>query len=395
MTTYRFDGYQLDTQRQELRRGAELIPLEPQVFGVLAHLVEHHDRVVDKEELLDEVWQTRFVTESALTSRIKDARRAVGDDGRSQHAIRTVHGRGYRFVAPVTASSPAAGAAAPVDAPDLELGYCRADDGVRVAYGLSGSGPPLVKAANWLTHLRHDATSVVWGHWVRDLSARHRLIRYDERGCGMSDWDVEDVSFETWVQDLESVVDSIGLTQFPLLGVSQGSAVAAVYAARHPERVTHLVIYGGFPLGRGQRARSDDEVRDTSVMLELLETGWGRAESPFGQMFAAQFMPNGSLEQWAAFVDVQRRTTSARNAKRLMTVSSGIDITEVAATITTPTVVLHARNDHRVPIEQGELFAALVPGARFVTLESHNHILLDGEPAWTAFLDELDRFLRQ
>jgi pimeloyl-ACP methyl ester carboxylesterase/DNA-binding winged helix-turn-helix (wHTH) protein len=396
VTTYCFEGYELDTQRQELRRGAEIIPVEPQVFGVLAHLVAHHDRVVGKNELLDEVWHTRFVTESTLTSRIKDARRAIGDDGRSQRAIRTVHGRGYRFVAPVVAASPASPASRPtpsVDAPDVELGYCRAGDGVRVAHGMSGSGPPLVKAANWLTHLRHDATSVVWGHWIRDLSTRYRLVRYDERGCGMSDWDAEDVSFDAWVRDLETVVDRVGLERFPLLGISQGSAVAATYAARHPERVTHLVLYGGFPLGRTRRARSDEELRDATVMLDLLETGWGRADSPFGQMFAAQFMPNGSLEQWAAFVDVQRRTTSARNATRLMTVSAGIDVTEVAAAITTPTLVLHARHDHRVPLEQGELFAALVPGARLVTLDSHNHILLDGEPAWTAFLDELDRFL--
>jgi pimeloyl-ACP methyl ester carboxylesterase/DNA-binding winged helix-turn-helix (wHTH) protein len=396
MPTYSFDDYELDTQRQELRRGGELVAVEPQVFAVLTQLLTHRDRVVDKEELLDAVWRTRFVTESALTSRVKAARRAIGDDGSTQRSIRTIHGRGYRFVGDVTVrgeGTPTPRAADDEQELDLEVRYCRAPDGVRIACATMGTGRPLVQAANWLTHLRHDASSLVWRHWVRDLSSRYRLVRYDERGCGMSDWDAPDVSFDDWVQDLETVVDAIGLERFPLLGVSQGGAVAATYAARHPERLSHLILYGAFPLGRTRRARGEPELRDAALMLDLLETGWGRDESPFGRMFASQFMPEGSPEQWAAFVEVQRRTTSAENAKRLMTVSAGIDVTELAATISTPTLVLHARHDRRVPMEQGQLFADLIPGARFVALESHNHILLGGEPAWDTFLDEVDRFL--
>lgn len=394
MTIYSFGAYELDTQRHELRHGDERIAVEPQVFSVLTHLAANSDRVVDKDELLDAVWRTRFVTESALTSRIKAARRAVGDDGRAQHTIRTIHGRGYRFVAQVETAT-AGGTLSPtdVDSPDLHVRYCRAPDGVRVACGSTGRGAPLVKAANWLTHLRFDTTSIVWGHWVRDLSRDRRLVRYDERGCGMSDWEAADVSFESWVRDLETVVDAVGLDRFPLLGISQGGAVAAAYAARHPQRVSHLVLYGAFPLGRRRRARSEGELRDTEMMLALLETGWGRDESPFGQMFASQFMPEGTAEQWAAFVDVQRRTTSTTNAKRLMSVSAEIDVTELAGAIAAPTLVLHARGDRRVPVDQGRLFADLVPGARFVALESVNHILLDGEPAWRVFLDEVDRFL--
>ena len=255
MTTYAFEGYELDTRRHELRHEGALVAVEPQVFSVLAYLAAHADRVVDKEELLDAVWQTRFVTESALTSRIKAARRAIGDDGRAQQAIRTIHGHGYRFVAAVTARESQLVAADVDPLLDAELGYCRAADGVRIAYGSTGSGTPLVKAANWLTHLRFDPMSAVWRHWVRDLSRRHRLIRYDERACGMSDWDVEDVSFDAWVRDLESVVEHLGVERFALLGISQGGAVATSYAARHPERVSHLVLYGAFPLGRRVRAR--------------------------------------------------------------------------------------------------------------------------------------------
>ena len=393
MTTYVFEGYELDTRRHELRHEGALVAVEPQVFSVLAYLAAHADRVVDKEELLDAVWQTRFVTESALTSRIKAARRAIGDDGRAQQAIRTIHGRGYRFVAAVTARESELVAADVDPLLDAEFGYCRAADGVRIAYGSTGSGTPLVKAANWLTHLRFDAMSLVWRHWVRDLSRRYRLVRYDERGCGMSDWDVEDVSFDAWVHDLESVVEHLGVQRFALLGISQGGAVATSYAARHPERVSHLVLYGAFPLGRRVRARSEAERRDAEILIELLETGWGREDSPFGSMFASQFMPEGSPEQWAAFVEVQRRTTSARNAKRLMSMSQDIDVTEVAPAVTVPTLVLHATRDRRVPLEQGQLFADLIPRATFVPLESHNHILLGDEPAWKVFVEEVERFI--
>jgi pimeloyl-ACP methyl ester carboxylesterase/DNA-binding winged helix-turn-helix (wHTH) protein len=393
MTTYAFEGYELDTRRHELRHEGAVVAVEPQVFSVLAYLAAHADRVVDKEELLDAVWQTRFVTESALTSRIKAARRAIGDDGRAQQAIRTIHGRGYRFVAAVTARGSQLVAADVDPLLDAELGYCRAADGVRIAYGSTGSGTPLVKAANWLTHLRFDPMSAVWRHWVRDLSRRHRLVRYDERGCGMSDWDVEDVSFDAWVRDLESVVEHRGLHRFALLGISQGGAVATTYAARHPERVSHLVLYGAFPLGRRVRARSEAERRDAEMMIDLLETGWGREDSPFGSMFASQFMPEGSPEQWAAFVEVQRRTTSARNARRLMSVSQTIDVTEVAPRVIVPTLVLHATRDRRVPLEQDQLFADLIPRATFVPLESHNHILLGDEPAWKVFVEEVERFI--
>jgi pimeloyl-ACP methyl ester carboxylesterase len=250
-----------------------------------------------------------------------------------------------------------------------------------------------VKAANWLTHLRFDSMNAVWRHWVRDLSRRQRLVRYDERACGMSDWDADDVSFDAWVRDLESVVEQVGLEQFALLGISQGGAVAATYAARHPERVSRLVLYGAFPLGRRVRARSDAERRDADILIDLLETGWGREDSPFGSMFASQFMPEGTHEQRAAFVEVQRRTASAQNARRLMTESQHIDVTEIAPTVRVPTLVLHATGDQRVPLEQGQLFADLIPGATFVPLESHNHILLGDEPAWKVFLDEVERFV--
>jgi len=394
---YCFDGYVLDVERYELRHGNEIVAVEPQVFDVLTLLISSRDRVVEKRELLDTVWGTRFVTESALTSRIKAARRAIGDSGQAQRAIRTVHGRGYRFIADVTTTPDRERdrAEAVGTGRAQEVRFCRAGDDVRIAYGSVGTGPVLVKSANWLTHVRYSWESIVWGHWLRDLSAHRRLIHYDQRGCGLSDWDVDDVSFDAWVRDLETVVDAVALDRFGLLGISQGGALAAAYAARHPDRVSHLVLYGSFPLGRTRRARTNAELHDAEMMLELLRSGWAREDSPFGRMFASQFMPGGSLEQWASFVELQRRTTSAENAIRLMSVSAGIDVTDVAPLVRAPTLVMHATGDHRVPLEQGELFAALIPGAQFVALEGNNHILQEDEPAWSRFIAEVDAFVRE
>jgi pimeloyl-ACP methyl ester carboxylesterase/DNA-binding winged helix-turn-helix (wHTH) protein len=397
---YAFEDCELDTDRYELSRAGDPVAVEPQVLDVLTHLVRHRDRLVTKEELLDEVWGDRFVSESALASRIRDARRAVGDDGRAQRVIRTVHGRGFRFVAEVrtvepsdTAAPTRRTAAPPRRTPVQEVRFCRAPDGVRLAYASAGSGPPLVKAANWLTHLRVDWESIVWGHWLRDLSARFRFVHYDERGSGMSDWDVADVSFSSWVSDLETVVDAVGLERFALLGVSQGGAVAVAYAARHPERVSHLVLYGAFPTGRLVRARTEQERRQAATMLDVVEAGWAHDRSMFRQMFAAQFMPEAGTEQWDAFEAHQRLTASPENARRLLAVSAGIDVTEVAPLVRAPTLVLHATDDHRVPVEQGELLAALIPGAELHLLASPNHLLLDGEPAWAEFLDAVTGFV--
>lgn len=399
MTIYAFDAYEVDTDRFEVREGGVQVALEPQVFDVLVYLIRNRDRVVPKTELLDCVWGDRFVSESALSSRIKAARRVVGDDGSTQRMIKTLHGRGFRFVADVresgagaTSERPPGTTRDPQPSPQ-EVRFCRGADGVRIAYAVAGDGAPLVKAGNWLTHLRHDWESIVWGHWLRDLTERHRLVHYDCRGSGMSDWEVEDLSFDARVRDLETVVDALGLDRFPLLGVSQGGAVALAYAARHPERVSHLVLYGAFARGRSARARTERERREAQMMLDVLESGWGQESSPFRQMFAAQFMPEGTTEQWEAFDAHQRLTASPENARRLFEVAAHIDVTEVAPLVRTPTLVLHAARERRVPFEQGELLASLIPGARFVPLDSCNHLLLDGEPAWTAFLAHLDAFL--
>ncbi|HET9565638.1 MAG TPA: alpha/beta fold hydrolase [Mycobacterium sp.] len=396
---WRFDRFVLDTQRYELRRDDEVIRVEPQVFDVLTQLVGNHQRCVTKEELFDSVWGGRFVGEAALTSRIKAARRALGDDGESQRFIRTVRGRGYQFVGTVIDDTP-------VDTPATEpepqqepppprqrIAFCRAADGVRLAYAVAGEGPPLVRAANWMTHLGYDIESPVWRHWVRDLSLRHTFIRYDERGCGLSDWSATDFSFDDWVSDLESVVEALGLDRFPLLGVSQGGAVAVAYAARHPGRVSKLVLCSAYARGRAVRAVGQDEARAAALDIDLARVGWGRDDPAFRQVFAAQFQPDGTRADWAAFDQLQRRTTSPENAVRFLQEFARIDVSDEASRVSCPTLILHSRDDHRQPLRIGEELAGLIPDSRLVALSSNNHLLTATEPAWQVFRSELESFL--
>ncbi len=395
---YAFGDYELDVDARELRRAGAVVPTEPQVFDVLAYLVEHRGRMVTKQELLDAVWATSFVTESALSSRIKAARQALGDDGKAQRVIRTLHGRGYRFVAPVRvlAIPVDGGTAVPASSPapiTQQIRFCQSADGARIAYATSGRGSPIVKAANWLSHLDYDWESPVWRHWLLALSDGHRLIRYDERGSGLSDRDAEQLDLESRIADLAAVVDACELDRFPLLGLSGGGPTSVAYAARYPERVSHLILYGAFARGRTARATSVTEKREAELMVELAEIGWGRDDPAFRRVFTMQFMPDSSPQMWAAFDELQRRTTSPENAARIMAATGDLDVMDLAPRVQTPTLVLHARDDRRVPIRFGRELAMLIPDAQFVVLDSSNHILQEDEPAWERFLSELTAFV--
>lgn len=391
-TRYHFGDYVLDAGCFELRhRDGTPQHLEPRVLDLLIHLVANRHRVVSKQELLDAVWETRFVGEAALTSCLKAARRAVGDSGEAQRVIRTLHRRGYQFIAPVTE----VGADVDVEPPRTrqEIRYCHTDDGVRIAYAVTGSGPVLVKAANWMTHLDLEWSSPIWSHWLQGLSRGRSLLRYDERGCGLSDWEVPSFTFEDWVDDLEAVVEANGPDRFPLLGVSQGGAVAIAYAVRHPERVSRLVLAGAYAQGRVVRARDDAERRAALLDLELARVGWARQDPSYLQVFATQFLPDGNPEEWRDFIDFQRRTTSPANAVAFLEAFGGIDVTDEAGAVTCPALILHSREDVRVPQGQAALLAGLIPHSRLVLLDSGNHLLTGHELAWEQFLHELESFL--
>ena len=273
--------------------------------------------------------------------------------------------------------------------------FCTNSDGIRIAYATTGTGPALVRAAHWLTHVEFEGTSPVWRHWLAELSHNHTLVRYDGAGCGLSDWDVADLSFETWVRDLEAVVDAAKLPRFVLLGISRGGAIAVAYAARHPERVSHLVLYGAF--GRGYRVRGNPraEVEEHDMAIELAERGWDRENPAARQMFATLFQPDGSSEQHRSFTEMMRLASSPKNGGRLQREAGVLNVESLAPQIVCPTLVLHARNDARVPFEEGRRLASLIPGARFVPLEGRNHILVEDEPAWRQLVAQLRAFLPQ
>ncbi|MCB0191761.1 MAG: alpha/beta fold hydrolase [Anaerolineae bacterium] len=274
-----------------------------------------------------------------------------------------------------------------------QIHYCQTSDNVRIAYATVGSGPPLVKAANWLSHLEYDWQSPVWQHWLTGLSNHHTLIRYDERGCGLSDWNVQDFSLDAWVRDLEAVVDATGLERFPLLGISQGAPIAMAYAIRHPEKVSHLILYGALFRGRLQRELTTQQIEEVQMFLQLIRVGWGQENPAFRQVFTSMFMPEATVEHQRWFNELQRVSTSPENALRLANSFNMLDARPLAPLVQTPTLILHAMGDIEIPLSEGKLAAELMPNAKLVPLQSNNHILLEHEPAWGQFLAHIDAFL--
>jgi class 3 adenylate cyclase/pimeloyl-ACP methyl ester carboxylesterase len=283
----------------------------------------------------------------------------------------------------------------PPNAVDLqqEIRFCTAPDGVQLAYSMIGQGAPLMKTGNWMTHLEFDLESPIWRHLYQELAKGHTLIRYDARGNGLSDRTVDEISFDAFVRDLETVVDAAGITRFALLGISQGCAVSIAYAVRHPERVSHLILYGGYAVGFRRRARTTAQKEEDDAMLTLIRVGWGKENPAFRQLFTSQFIPGGTKEQADWFNELQRITVSTDVAARIFEANGDTDVTALLPRVSVPTLVLHAREDGRVPFEAGRRMAAGIPGARFVPLQGRNHLVLESEPAFGQFLEHTRAFL--
>lgn len=269
---------------------------------------------------------------------------------------------------------------------EQKIRFCTADDGVRLAYATFGSGPPLVKAANWVTHLEFDFTSPLWRHWWEELGSRHQVIRYDERGCGLSDRNPDDLSIEAFVGDLETVVDSAGLDRFALLGISQGGGAAIRYAVEHPDRVSHLILCGAYARGRHRRDLTADERAEAELLQSIVEVGWGKADPLFRRVFTTMFVPEATEEQKDWFDELMHISVTPQMATRLRRAWSTVDVTDSLDRCETPALVAHARGDLAVPFEEGRLIAGRMPNARFLPLESDNHVLLSTEPAWGEFV---------
>jgi pimeloyl-ACP methyl ester carboxylesterase/DNA-binding CsgD family transcriptional regulator len=270
--------------------------------------------------------------------------------------------------------------------------YVHTPDRVRLAWAEAGAGPVLVKAANWMTHLEYDWESLVWRHWLHFFSENFRFVRYDEPGCGMTDWQVSDLSFERWLDDLETVIEAAApAAPFALLGISQGAAVCIAYAVKYPERVSHLMLYGGY--ARGAFHRDDPDKKSMyRAMIELVRLGWGSDNPTFRQVFTSRFVPGATDEQLGWFNELCRKTTNGEVAARLLEARAGINAMSLLERVRTPTLVLHSREDDVVPLVEGQILAAGIPGAEFVELDSKNHVLLAHEPAWERFCAEVLEF---
>jgi DNA-binding winged helix-turn-helix (wHTH) protein/pimeloyl-ACP methyl ester carboxylesterase len=392
--TYQFGPFRLEVGERRLLNDGRAVPLRTKVFDTLCVLVEHSGRLLTKHELMESIWPDTAVEENNLNHNISTLRRALGDHATGQSYIETVPRVGYRFVANVTSPAEAARlvqpapAAAPARSLRQEIRFCTATDGIRIAYSTVGHGPPLVKAANWLNHLEYEWESPVWKHWIHAISPHHTLVRYDERGCGLSDWRVPDLAFDTWVRDLETVVDALDVAPFDLLGISQGAAVAIAYAVRHPERVQHLILCGGY--ARGWALRDDAvELEARRALLRLVQLGWGRESPEFRRLYTSRFIPEGTPEQLEWFSELQQVSASSDNAVRLMEEFSRIDVRALLPDVRVPTTIFHCERELVVPIHEARLMATGIRGARFVPLPSRNHLLLGDEPAWPIFLREL------
>jgi pimeloyl-ACP methyl ester carboxylesterase/DNA-binding CsgD family transcriptional regulator len=273
-----------------------------------------------------------------------------------------------------------------------EIQFCTSSDETCISYAQTGAGPPLVKVANWLSHLEYDWKSPVWRHWLKKLSDNHTLVRYDQRGCGLSDRDVEVLSIEALVDDLEAVIDDIGLDTFPLLGVCSGGPIAYKYARRHPEKVSHLILYASYG-SKSPEEYSPNQVTEAKTMLRLIKVGWGRDNPAFRQFFTSLFIPEADPEQIDWYNKLQRISTSPDMAYRIQHLLFNLRVGPFDQDFDIPTLVLHCKNDAVVPFDEGREWAAKIPDAKFIPLESNNHILLENEPAWQRFLDEVQNFL--
>jgi pimeloyl-ACP methyl ester carboxylesterase/DNA-binding winged helix-turn-helix (wHTH) protein len=394
---FAFGHCTLDPLLRELRHEGTLVAAEPRVFDLIEYLIRHRDRVVGRDELIASVWNGRVVSDSTIAVRINAARRAMGDSGEDQLLIRTFQRKGFRFVGEVESSTSSIGAPSNGSASDtnhaLPVHFCRTNDGVNIATASAGVGLPLVRTSTWLNHLESELNNPIRKDLLHALADQFQLIRYDGRGNGLSDREVADVSFEGFSQDLDAVVSAWKLDRYALLGMSQGAPIALAHAVKYPQRVSKLVLHGGFTLGRNKRA-SRDQRKMGDAMATLLAQGWGQEGSVFMRMYSSAYMPDASPEQLAAFAQLQQSATTGEMALRIRAACDDIDVRDLLAQVRVPTLVMHSRNDHVQPFDEGRRMATEIPGAAFIELDSENHVPMPGEPAWERFTREMLAFLQ-
>lgn len=381
-----FGPFRLDVRSRRLSRNGTAVALGERGLDVLCALVAADGALVTKADLIAQVWPGVTVEENNLQVQIYAVRRALGEDGDSRGYVRTVSGRGYRFVG----DAPAAGEAATAALPAQDIRYCRMADGVHLAVATLGEGTPVVRAPVWMSHVEHDWRTTIWREVLTALVGAHRLVRYDARGTGLSDRDVE-ISFEAAVSDLETIVDALGLERFALLGVSQGAAVSIAYAARHPERVSRMVLAGGY--ARGALVVTPERAAAVEAMATLVSENWGSDNPAFRQLFTSLGFPDATTAQIHEINELQRVSASGETAARILKMLARVDVSAELARVRAPTLVLHSRDDAWIPAERSREIARGIAGARFHEIAGANHVVLPQGALFDSYIAAVLAFL--
>lgn len=390
---YEFADCELDLDAHILRRAGEAVRIEPQVFDLIACLVGSRGKLVTYDELIVRVWGGRIVSDATMAARISMARKALGDDGKRQQVIRTVPRRGVQLATPVMAM-PDATQTGSIPAPDRAsltqvIRYATSRDGTAIAWAECGEGPPVLRGGHWLGHLEHDWSSPVWRPLLDHLSTGRRLVRYDPRGTGLSERQLNGATLEELVDDMEAVADAAALDRFPIYATSQSAPVALALAARRPERVSRLILLNGFI--QGSTARGETE--KTDLMVSMIRAGWGVPRSAFMRAFATVYIPGATAAEIDSLIEMQALSATAEIAAELRQIIGAIDVWHCVERIECPTLVIHFSGDQVQSPEQSKLMARSLKNAEFHLLESQNHILVSSDPVWNTCLDEIDRFL--
>lgn len=391
---YKFSSCVLDTDSHILLRDGEPIKIEPQVFDLIHLLVRNAGALVTRDQIIDEVWGGRIVSESSISARIFAARAAVGDSGKKQDLIKTVTRRGLQIVVPVSTDSEPKSRAISSRAYRQTVRFATSQDGSKIAYATSGGGPKVVRAGHFLTHLEMDWRSLIWRPYIDALGEDHTLVRYDQRGTGLSGRMLTNVDLDSHVADLEAVANAAEIDRFPLVALSQGVPVAIRFAALYPERVSSLIVYGGYTEGRALRdGGQSNEAAD--AMMTLMREGWGKPESAFMVAFTSLFCPGASQEQLSDLVKMQLASASPENAGLIRNSIDRFSVVDQLESVQAPTLVIHSRNDSVHPLSEGHKLASSIPNAELVVLDSSNHILVPSEPAWTEWAKNTQEFLKR
>jgi pimeloyl-ACP methyl ester carboxylesterase len=393
MARYFFGNYVLDVDERRLLRENEEIRLRGKLFDTLRVLVENAGKLIRKDAFMESVWPDSVVEDNNLDYCISQLRKLLDP----AKYIETVPRHGYRFTAEVTTLSPTRRlvrlqpADQSHDVPDQQVQFFTTSDGARIAYHVGGQGPVLVRTIHWLNHLDFEWKTPLRRQWLSEIMCHNTLVRYDQRGSGLSDWNISDFSFERTVRDFEELVDAAGLEKFSILGGCQGAAVGIAYAVRHPERVNKLVINGTF--ANGWPAPGPGAQEHLEAMLTLIRSGWGRDNPAFRQLWTTLFRPDADSVEVAWLNELQRITSSPENAARMIAEFPNIKILDMLPKISCPTLVLHSRDDGAVPVQEGKLIAARIRGARFVELPSRSHMVAPGDTGWEQLVQEFAAFM--